>query len=413
MSSADDLRRYISDVGIAIQRKWKQANFNEGSFAEIACNALSSMRVTQHIGVAELVDWIAKAKTIPYQPRVDDGFGQPCVTMYWDERVRVDLLFWHSASIGIHSHTFSGAFAVLHGDAVECCYKYQISDEISSHIMLGSTSVADVKCLSPGDVRLIYPGTRLIHTLFHLGRPSVSLVARTTGDLSTGHEYSFFPPGVAITTRPATALQCKQLQLLSMLHETGAAVLQRTVLTLLRESDLHTAFLLLMELGSREQPARCYEQALALACEVHGDRARLFGPAVEEQLRRSRIGQLSRSIFDDDLRFFLVLLCSLPDYPSIAAAVSSRFPDRDGLQLVANWAVSLAERGALGVECDLIVESVIRCCVGGAAVSRVRDRLGCMLGPEQVASQLVPLQQVYEHVISHPLLSPIFRRDSP
>jgi hypothetical protein len=48
-----------------------------------------------------------------------------------------------------------------------------------------------------GDVRQILSGDRFIHSLFHLDRPSVTMVVRTKHDSGTDPQYSYFPPGIA------------------------------------------------------------------------------------------------------------------------------------------------------------------------------------------------------------------------
>src|SRR4029077_7499028 len=113
------------------------------------------------------------AETVPYQAKLDEAFGQPPVTLFWNGRFQIDVLFWHTATTAIHQHAFCGAFAVLGGSSVHCRYEFTPRRKLNSRFLIGRAALREVELLEVGAMRRIARGAGLIHSLFHLETPSV------------------------------------------------------------------------------------------------------------------------------------------------------------------------------------------------------------------------------------------------
>jgi hypothetical protein len=174
------LSGWWSSIGERIARRWDVSGRHEESFPEVAAEVLAGSPAPLERLAAPSLGWLADAE-LPQQHNLGTGFGQPAVTVFRDEGFIVYLLFWFDETITIHDHRFSGAFSVIEGRSLQNVYEFEEGAPLWPGIREGALRCTKVETLGPGDVRLIPPGTGLIHSNFHFGYPSptVSLVART------------------------------------------------------------------------------------------------------------------------------------------------------------------------------------------------------------------------------------------
>src|SRR5205085_1073928 len=109
-------------------------------------------------------------------------------------------------------------------------------------IRLGKVALNAVELLKPGDVREINCGSDLIHSLFHLDNPSVSIVVRTPDEPDSGPEFEYKPPSLAIDPAHFNQATTKKSQLLRLLLKLKSAEYERFATIALKNSDLHLAF---------------------------------------------------------------------------------------------------------------------------------------------------------------------------
>ena len=87
------------------------------------------------------------------------------------------------ATASIHQHAFSGAFRVVTGSSLHSEYEFVEQARVSQLLLLGEVRTQRLEALTRGDVRRITSGRAgLVHSLFHLDQPSVTLVIRTYGE---------------------------------------------------------------------------------------------------------------------------------------------------------------------------------------------------------------------------------------
>ena len=110
-----------------------------------------------------------------------------------------DRLYWFASTTAIHDHAFCGAFSVLDGGSLHSQYSFTPSVNCGDGLTLGTLESIRNERLRKGDVRTIHPYDGLIHSLFHIEHPSVSLVVRTQPHIQKGQR-NFFPPFVAVET---------------------------------------------------------------------------------------------------------------------------------------------------------------------------------------------------------------------
>ena len=98
--------------------------------------------------------------------------------MYRGRGFYIDVLFWLDGTTNIHQHGFWGAFQVLAGSSVHCRFGFDLAEEINHRLRIGKLRLLETELLGLGAIRKILGGELFIHSLFHLDRPSVSIVIR-------------------------------------------------------------------------------------------------------------------------------------------------------------------------------------------------------------------------------------------
>ena len=119
------------------------------SFAETAARSIEETLLPR-VTFDELLRDRFDFRRLPTQQRVDEGFRQPSITVYRNRRFTVDLLFWHTATTGIHQHQFAGAFGVLYGSSLHTTFEFTRGKSLCRALARGSLRVASVEILAAG-----------------------------------------------------------------------------------------------------------------------------------------------------------------------------------------------------------------------------------------------------------------------
>ena len=288
-------------------------------------------------------------------PRHNSRFGQPAIRLYSGRGFYIEALFWLDASTAIHQHAFSGAIQVIEGGSVHAVYEFEQQERINSHLLVGKLNLCKAEVLRPGDTRPISDGSSFIHALFHLERPSVTLVLRTLQNPDALPQYNYFRPGFAQDPAPYDHLARTQVELLESLGVLGHPEYTRTVCELIRKRDVSLALSVLFDLARREFVLSADRQAIA------DELGRSFGPlatfltqAERERSRELKILQLRARIHDPDLRFFLGLVLNVPNAKLIRQLVNERRPAALPVDTLVDWLLRIATKvkGAESVEAE-------------------------------------------------------------
>src|SRR5262249_57995999 len=170
---------YFKRLGDSVGREWRTVGYNEDRFPEIAEQALLEMPPSQHIGTYDTLTWLVKSIAAPTQIGLAERFGQPPVQVYHTPRFYIEVLHWLDGTTAIHEHAFNGAFHVLSGSSIHCRYRFHEALRYNLRLKLGKIDLEQVELLEKGDTRRILPARAMIHSLFHLERPAVTVVVRT------------------------------------------------------------------------------------------------------------------------------------------------------------------------------------------------------------------------------------------
>jgi hypothetical protein len=210
---ADTVSRWWSSIGQRIASAWDAVDRQAAAFPELAAVVLADSPAPIPDLAAASLTWLAGAE-LPVQHNMGTGFGQPAVTVYRDDDFIVYLLLWFQETVTIHDHRFAGAFTILEGQSLQNVYQYEPGEQLWPGLEAGALRCTKVEALSPGEVRLIPPGTGLIHSNIHFAypAPTVSLVARTLVQGQAPQQRLYSHAGMAFVDQAPSPDTVKRLQ---------------------------------------------------------------------------------------------------------------------------------------------------------------------------------------------------------
>lgn len=332
---------FFSHIGARVEQRWRARNFDERAFPEIATVVLAESSPAQHITYADVIDALLVGNALPPQPQ-ELSFGQPPITVYSHPRFYIEVLCWMDATTSIHQHAFSGAFHVLAGSSVHTRYEFHPRERINQHFIIGDVRFAECELLRTGDTRTIQAGNEFIHALFHLDRPSISIVLRTRVEVDTGPQYDYIPPYLAIDRFEKNPVDAQRELIMRMLLATDPAAFQRRVRAVAAEADLPTVYRMLRfaYMHAVVPPYDLRHDEVDALAEVARKRFGGIGDTllttIASAARIDDIALRRTEVTNLDHRFFLALLMNLPNQAEIYHLVAKRF-DSEPSQLVKRW----------------------------------------------------------------------------
>ena len=370
-----NLVEQLIQLGAVVERRWRAAGHELATFPAIAEAALLELQAARRdpidpsSDIAAVVQWLGGATQLPEQ-NLASRFSDFQLQLYSDERFVVEVLFWTNGTTAIHQHDFAGAFFVLAGSSMHTLWGFELRERVSQALLVGDLREFRVELLRVGDVRPIAPGDELIHSLFHLDRPSVTVVVRTHPIPAAHPQYQYLRSpsgsglGVDSASRPPPL--ARKLKCLGMLIETASPSLDSFVRDAIASEDAFGAGILLQTLRLRVRDTSRLDGVVRLARARHGAIVEQLIPAFAELERLQRIAAMRSKFTDPELRFFLAVLMNVTNRARALALIREGFPGRDPAALVTGW-----------VQRALAIEPML---AGQPLDSSARFALGMLLG---------------------------------
>jgi len=217
----DDVKRF----GDALFHAYQEKDLDPRAFPDLALAAIESTDLISQLTQDTLQRAVAQAQELPRQRNGPRALGDPPITLYNapQESFYIEALYHVKASMAIHDHSFSGAFAVVSGECAHQIYDF-LSDDPPGPLMVGELQPLPAQRLSAGIIQPITGGMNFIHRNLHLDKPTITIVIRTVWDGI--HQHSYHYPGLALDQH-MSATERKQFQLLrGMLSADEAAAKQ-------------------------------------------------------------------------------------------------------------------------------------------------------------------------------------------
>jgi hypothetical protein len=366
---------YFQGLGERIEKLWREESYVEQIFPQLAQEALDRDPPAGHLQVKDIIDWLFGSSQAFRQPHSDSLFGEPPVMLFQAPRFYIEALFWFSGTTAIHEHSFYGAFLVLAGSSVHSHWRFIPERAVNSRMICGRLDKISTEILRPGDIRAIQAGDQLIHQLFHLEIPSVTIVIRTNGERNQLPQYGYLLPGLAIDNEDRDELRARRLILLDAMAKGQLEGLRNYSCQLMKDSDLETIFYSFATLTRRKIDQGLLNELYRIAHQRHGDIVSLFRRVCEGERRTRIITALRAKVSDPEARFLLALLMLMPDRESIFEAIRLQFPHIDQMVALEKWLGIISGKETIGFDFNEENRLIFRSLVEGLDAQGLLQRL--------------------------------------
>jgi hypothetical protein len=396
-------------LGREIGERWKRLNYDEKAFPALALECLTAARLHERFDASELVEWMCTSDTAPTQTE-QGTFGEPPIVVYRGRRFYIEVIFWLDGTTAVHQHGFSGAFGVLAGESVETSYALHPVRRINSRMLVCEVVPESVRLLKAGAVEDIVAGEAGAHSLFHLARPSVSIVVRTVSEVEAQPQYQYFRPHLAIDPFTADPIIDRRTRALRALLTTGNPRFDAVAAAAIDAADLELTYHLLEMIHAAEGASERYRALAARASSAHGDVIAKFAAVHAERARERSIIALRAKIHDADHRFFLALLLNVPVRAMVVDLVRQRFPGEDPEVKIETWLRELSGADGIGVDVDEMTIALFRLLSVPRSFDDVLDRINAEVEAGAYKTTGRRVMQQYGFLRDSWLLRPLIAR---
>jgi hypothetical protein len=364
----------IEDLARRIEYEWADVQYDDGRFPEIAERVLMEEQLHERYNAHDVIrEGILGRLTVP-QIDPEAKFGQPPITFFRNSRFYVAAQFWADATTAIHEHGFSGAFSVLGGASLHVRYRFTPRIRVNSRLSVGGIEQESANILERGTVKGIVAGPEGAHALFHLERPSTTLIIRTHRDSRAQPQLTYLWPCYAIDPFFEDHAIDRKCQLLRLVHETDNDSFQRIGSDLLATLDFESTVRVLLYLRQLNLGVHMALELAAVAAHQHRELGEGLVQLVEAGHREDRLISLRRRVFDPERRLLLGFLLNRLSAVDVKALVARKYPDSDAADLVTAWTASLLEAEG-GMERSPLVRRAIQLLLTSKSLAVVNHRL--------------------------------------
>ena len=419
----------FTELGAEVENLWREQNYNEDFFPAIAADALKRAGLPAKVSAWEVVEWALGDSILPKQKDPFSNFGDPPITVFVAPRFYIDAYFWFDGTTEIHQHAFCGAFQVLLGSSIHSWYEFEREIAINSYTEIGKMTLKVCELLNVGDVQEIWPGRQYIHSLFHLDRPSVTILIRTDKCPQFQPQFSYRKPFIALDPFFEDESATKRLQCISALVRAEHPDADRLINKMIETSDFQSAFATLSllydllqsnkleELFELDETKKRFNDFLSVALRVHGEKAHAFEKVVAHRDFLKEMVRRRGYVTNPEHRFFFALLLNIEGKQHIFSIIKQRFPDADPSEKLLDWVYELAQtriagtkdQNALGIqgfdESDLYIFEHL---LTGASDAEIRTAVQRDYSPEKAACVLEDLKMRIAKIREAVIFAPIF-----
>lgn len=400
---------YFQRLGEEIDQAWRRYSYDESIFPELSHELVEKDPPFTNSRPEDVLDFAFQSNQPFLQPSPRILFGEPPVTLFQGARFYIEALFWFSGTTSIHEHGFSGTFSVLSGSSVHSQWKFSPERTINSRMMCGKLERVTTEILHPGSSRAIRSGSKLIHQLFHLELPSVTIVVRTYGERNRLPQFEYLRPGLAIDPEAMDPLRTRRLMFLDAMVRGQMDGLREYAGKLVEVSELETMYYMFSDLTRRKADKSVVSDLYDQARRRYGNVIDLFSEVCDAERRTRLVVSLRSKVKDPGARFLLALLMLLSDRDSILSLIQSEFPDAPPLSKVDEWMAAMSGKEIIGFDYNDENKAVFKGLVSGMdeeeLLARLKSEFQASTVEENQERLLSHAAQIARSELFRPLLS--------
>lgn len=344
-----DIARYFADVGRRMEHRWAASGSAEAAMPDAAVAVLEEIDVPSDLTPAAILGSTAELGRTVRQEDLEATFAQPPITVYRSERFFISVLYWLDGTTAIHEHGFSGAFRVLHGSSIHARYRFEPEQILDRRLQAGHLTMQGVEVLETGDVRPIRPGSVGAHALFHLERPSVTMVVRSYGEPWLAPQLTYLRPGLAYDPFAKDRELQRPLQALTTLRVVDADAARELGESLITSTSAFGAFNVLMHWFRHCERGDDFSRLVETAARQHAVLSDLVVDVFVERKREMSLVVRRQMLHDPRHRLFLAVLLNLPDVVAQRKVLGRLLPDEPPREAMAGLLRELASPALRGL----------------------------------------------------------------
>lgn len=336
---------YFHKLGQIVNDLWFSVGYDDDQFARVAARALVEFPPCDITADTILTPLLTQNDCISqFDTEVQPKFGDLALTVFRCSRFHIDALFWVDGTTSIHQHGFDGAFRVIAGSSIHSQFHFVPQTSFSNRLIAGELDCTTVELLSHGDTREIHAGERFIHSLFHLDRPSITLVVRTTYAPNRPIQFGYERSGLAYDPFFLDALTLKRIQWLALVASVSNSDYERIAAQLVRHADPLAVLSICRAVYSHMRSPERFDQFLD---SVRSHQPELFDrirDAFHRRFRDDCIIAGRRGVPESHLRFLLAVLLNVEGLEPSLAVVKARVPEKPPVDTVVSYVMELARK---------------------------------------------------------------------
>jgi hypothetical protein len=340
---------YFRELGESVEQKWRVCDYDETVLPDIALEAMTARPAVHEVSADEVLTAVLEVPRLPDQLDFPGKFGEPPLTLYRTTRLIVDLYYWLDGTTTVHQHGFSGAFQLLSGSSIHAQYRFRAGQRLNARLVIGDLSLVRTELLGPGDTRPIASGPSFIHSLFHLDRPSSTIVIRTPHDQDAPPQYNYYRPHVGLDSHEDRLLS-RRFEAMQILREMDEAAYEAEMDQVVNDSPYAEVVPYLIEYVKFESDMGRVSARAEHVRQRFGDKAARLEPVLREMRRQAAIIKRRRHAHHKDHRFLLATLLNCSSRAEVVNLVQRRYPHQDPVDWVVGCVADMvrARSGAEG-----------------------------------------------------------------
>ena len=332
---------YFKEIGESLSARCGEGELGE-NFPALAAEVLAKFPVPADIGIEFMADWALGREKLPEQVNFHSGFGEPPLVVYEEPRFFAEVLFWFHGRTSIHSHGFYGAYQVLAGYSIEAEFAYHRKEEPEAGIQLGELEPMALRLIPPGEITRILPEEAFIHTVMHMGTPSLTLVIRNRGGLA---QFDYAMNGLGVNAYQNSQTHVRQTEVLSAFHEANPYEFETRMLEFLKAGSAHRLARVLKEMEHEIEEGFLQGEIKELAVERFGSLGEVIVASIARSIRSGKIWDEVAAQEDPALQLKTALLDLFPEKKTLLKVVGRTFPDREPADVLKEWEATVNKIG--------------------------------------------------------------------